>query len=154
MERPEILRREIRALVFDQYGTIVDMQKGLTELAEPFLRAKGWTGSRQQLRHLVAPDALRKLDDRRAVRPRSHAVPADRPSRGVAGDGSMRLQLHPGRGSLAGRRDRDAEALPGRGSRRCIELRSSPDTSWLYCRTATATCWRPRALISAFRSTS
>jgi 2-haloacid dehalogenase len=45
MERPEILRREIRALVFDQYGTIVDMQKGLTELAEPFLRAKGWTGS-------------------------------------------------------------------------------------------------------------
>ncbi len=45
MERPEILRREIRALVFDQYGTIVDMQKGLTELAEPFLRAKGWHGN-------------------------------------------------------------------------------------------------------------
>jgi 2-haloacid dehalogenase len=44
MERPEILRREIRALVFDQYGTIVDMQKGLAEAAEPFLRAKGWTG--------------------------------------------------------------------------------------------------------------
>ena len=42
MERPEILRREVRALVFDQYGTIVDMQKGLTELAEPFLRGKGW----------------------------------------------------------------------------------------------------------------
>jgi 2-haloacid dehalogenase len=45
MERHDILRREIRALVFDQYGTIVDMQKGLTELAEPFLRAKGWAGS-------------------------------------------------------------------------------------------------------------
>ena len=45
MERPEILRREIRALVFDQYGTIVDMQKGLTELAGPFLRAKGWQGN-------------------------------------------------------------------------------------------------------------
>jgi 2-haloacid dehalogenase len=45
MESPEILRREIRALVFDQYGTIVDMQTGLTELAEPFLRGKGWTGS-------------------------------------------------------------------------------------------------------------
>lgn len=45
MERPEILRREIRALIFDQYGTIVDMQKGLTEIATPFLRAKGWTGS-------------------------------------------------------------------------------------------------------------
>jgi 2-haloacid dehalogenase len=45
MERSEILRREIRALVFDQYGTIVDMQRGLTELVEPFLRGKGWTGS-------------------------------------------------------------------------------------------------------------
>ena len=29
MERPEILKREIKALAFDQYGTIVDMQKGL-----------------------------------------------------------------------------------------------------------------------------
>jgi len=45
MERPEILKREIRALVFDQYGTVVDMQKGLTEAVTPFLQAKGWTGS-------------------------------------------------------------------------------------------------------------
>ena len=45
MERPDILRREIRALVFDQYGTIVDMQTGLTEIAGPFLRTKGWTGN-------------------------------------------------------------------------------------------------------------
>ena len=44
MERPEILRREIRALVFDQYGTIVDMQKGLTDFVTPFLREKGWPG--------------------------------------------------------------------------------------------------------------
>jgi len=45
MERPEILRREIRVLVFDQYGTIVDMQKGLTEAVTPFLQNKGWSGS-------------------------------------------------------------------------------------------------------------
>jgi len=45
MERPEIVRRETRALVFDQYGTIVDMQHGLTEVATPFLRDKGWAGS-------------------------------------------------------------------------------------------------------------
>jgi 2-haloacid dehalogenase len=45
MERPEILKREIKALVFDQYGTIVDMQKGLTEAVTPFLASKGWTGS-------------------------------------------------------------------------------------------------------------
>jgi 2-haloacid dehalogenase len=30
--------------VFDQYGTIVDMQTGLTEIAAPFLKRKGWHG--------------------------------------------------------------------------------------------------------------
>ena len=44
MERPEILRREVKALVFDQYGTIVDMQSGLTAVASPFLKQKGWDG--------------------------------------------------------------------------------------------------------------
>ena len=38
----DILKREIKALVFDQYGTIVDMQKGLTEAVTPFLKKKGW----------------------------------------------------------------------------------------------------------------
>ena len=42
MEAPDILKREVKALVFDQYGTIVDMQAGLTEIATPFLRQKGW----------------------------------------------------------------------------------------------------------------
>jgi 2-haloacid dehalogenase len=45
MERPEILKREVKALAFDQYGTIVDMQKGLTEAVTPFLKRKGWDGS-------------------------------------------------------------------------------------------------------------
>jgi 2-haloacid dehalogenase len=45
VEHTEILRREIRALVFDQYGTIVDMQRGLTEAVTPFLKAKGWEGN-------------------------------------------------------------------------------------------------------------
>src|SRR6201981_3194012 len=40
----EVLRREIKALAFDQYGTIVDMQKGLTEAVTPFLKRKGWSG--------------------------------------------------------------------------------------------------------------
>jgi len=40
----EILKREVQALVFDQYGTVVDMQGGLTEAAAPFLKAKGWSG--------------------------------------------------------------------------------------------------------------
>jgi len=45
MQRTEILTREIKALAFDQYGTIVDMQKGLTEAVTPFLQKKGWDGS-------------------------------------------------------------------------------------------------------------
>src|SRR5512135_488240 len=44
MESPEILKREIKVLVFDQYGTIVDMQKGLTEAVAPFLKKKGCVG--------------------------------------------------------------------------------------------------------------
>ena len=38
------LKRSIKVLVFDQYGTIVDMQKGLTEAVTPFLQNKGWVG--------------------------------------------------------------------------------------------------------------
>jgi len=45
VEHPNILRREIKALAFDQYGTLVDMQAGLTEAVAPFLKNKGWQGS-------------------------------------------------------------------------------------------------------------
>lgn len=44
MTHSGILKREVKALVFDQYGTIVDMQTGLAEAAAPFLREKGWPG--------------------------------------------------------------------------------------------------------------
>lgn len=40
----DALKREIKVLAFDQYGTIVDMQNGLREAVAPFLRQKGWTG--------------------------------------------------------------------------------------------------------------
>ena len=30
--------------MFDQYGTVVDMQRGLTEMVTPFLAGKGWRG--------------------------------------------------------------------------------------------------------------
>ena len=39
-----MLKGTIKTLLFDQYGTIVDMQKGLTEAVTPFLRQKGWAG--------------------------------------------------------------------------------------------------------------
>jgi 2-haloacid dehalogenase len=39
------LKRNIEVCMFDQYGTVVDMQGGLTEVAAPFLKAKGWNGN-------------------------------------------------------------------------------------------------------------
>lgn len=42
--RVEDLRSTLKVLTFDLYGTIVDMQKGLTEAATPFLEKKGWPG--------------------------------------------------------------------------------------------------------------
>lgn len=44
----DILKRETRVLVFDQYGTVVDMQGGLVEAVKPFLARKGWTGDPNQ----------------------------------------------------------------------------------------------------------
>src|SRR5262245_8943595 len=41
----ERLKHSVKVCMFDQYGTVVDMQTGLTEVAAPFLKAKGWTGS-------------------------------------------------------------------------------------------------------------
>lgn len=38
------LKRKIAVVMFDQYGTVVDMQRGLTEIAAPFLAGKGWKG--------------------------------------------------------------------------------------------------------------
>jgi 2-haloacid dehalogenase len=40
----QIMRRETRALIFDLYGTVVDMQAGLTAAVTPFLANKGWSG--------------------------------------------------------------------------------------------------------------
>lgn len=40
-----ILKASIKVCMFDQYGTIVDMQTGLTEIAGPYLESKGWKGN-------------------------------------------------------------------------------------------------------------
>ena len=44
----QIVKRETKALLFDQYGTIVDMQSGLVEMVTPFLKKKGWAGNPSQ----------------------------------------------------------------------------------------------------------
>jgi 2-haloacid dehalogenase len=45
MMRNEDLKTSIKVCMFDQYGTIVDMQAGLTEVARPYLDAKAWKGN-------------------------------------------------------------------------------------------------------------
>ena len=49
MSAAEALSVKIKVCMFDQYGTVVDMQKGLTEAVTPYLKRKGWNGR---------PDAL------------------------------------------------------------------------------------------------
>jgi len=41
----ESLKQRVKVCMFDQYGTVVDMQMGLWEVAVDFLKAKGWTGN-------------------------------------------------------------------------------------------------------------
>ncbi len=38
------LKRTIKVCMFDQYGTVVDIQGGLVQVATPYLKDKGWTG--------------------------------------------------------------------------------------------------------------
>ncbi len=45
MPDTETLKRTVKVCMFDQYGTVVDMQGGLVEIAAPYLKAKGWTGN-------------------------------------------------------------------------------------------------------------
>jgi 2-haloacid dehalogenase len=40
----EVLKAKIKVCMFDQYGTVVDMQKGLTDVVTPYLKEKGWNG--------------------------------------------------------------------------------------------------------------
>jgi phosphoglycolate phosphatase-like HAD superfamily hydrolase len=45
MRVADVLKASIKVCMFDQYGTIVDMQAGLTEAAKPYLESKGWKGN-------------------------------------------------------------------------------------------------------------
>ena len=49
MSSPDLFEGEVHTLMFDLYGTVVDMQGGLTEAVTPYLKRKGWSGR---------PDAL------------------------------------------------------------------------------------------------
>jgi 2-haloacid dehalogenase len=44
MMSSEAVKASVKVCMFDQYGTVVDMQSGLTDIAKPFLKSKGWQG--------------------------------------------------------------------------------------------------------------
>lgn len=44
MADADAIKASIKICMFDQYGTVVDMQGGLVAIATPFLAAKGWHG--------------------------------------------------------------------------------------------------------------
>ena len=48
-EKAQVPGREAKVLIFDLYGTVVDMQAGLTEAATPYLKLKGWEGAPHRL---------------------------------------------------------------------------------------------------------
>ena len=121
-----LLRREVTTLVFDQYGTIVDMQGGLTAAVTSFLAGKGWTGDPHRFvtwwRRTHFEDSM--IDSLCNRGP--HFVPADRTPRGGERHASCRHRLHPRGGALARRADRAAEAV----SRRAGSAgRPSPEVS-------------------------
>ena len=45
MTDAQTIKSTVQVCMFDQYGTVVDMQTGLVEAATPFLRAKSWPGN-------------------------------------------------------------------------------------------------------------
>jgi 2-haloacid dehalogenase len=45
MSKLEDIKQSTTVCMFDQYGTVVDMQSGLVEVVRPFLASKGWQGN-------------------------------------------------------------------------------------------------------------
>ena len=72
------IRSIVKVCMFDQYGTVVDMQGGLVEVGDAVLAGERLAGQPKLLCDLVAADAFRELDDRRAAAPGTHAVSRDR----------------------------------------------------------------------------
>ena len=140
----EAIRTHVKVCMFDQYGTVVDMQGGLTAIADAVSQGEGLEGRSQLLRDLVAAHAFREFDDRRAAASRAHALPRDRSSFGRPCHGARRHRAHHGRSPLSRRRNREAQAV----SRKCPQRwRGCTPGTGLWCfPTAIPTCSRRPAV--------
>ena len=148
MQPADVLKASVKVCMFDQYGTVVDMQSGLTEAATPFLQEKGWTGKPRLVRHVVAPDAFREFDDRRAA-----ACASTRPiARSAIGRVAHVLERAGIEHTLdevrsSGGADREAAAVPGGAGRARAAANDAIGSS--CCRTAIRTCSRRPSRITA-----
>ena len=138
METADILKREIKALAFDQYGTIVDMQKGLTEAVTPFLKQKGWDGE---------PDSFVTWWRRTHFENSMIDALCDRGHTPYRQIGQRAVSYVMDRCGIAYTQDEvrwlvgEIEKLkPFPDVVAALERLRSQDTSWRSCRTATATC--------------
>ncbi len=108
------LRDTLSVLTFDLYGTVVDMQAGLTEAVSPYLQAKGWPGRPDSLvtwwrRTHFENSMIDALLDRghtpyREIGRRALTLTLER----------VRHSAQPGRGQTPGRADRKVATV-----RRC-----------------------------------
>jgi hypothetical protein len=110
------LKSKVKVCMFDQYGTVVDMQTGLVKVATPFLRAKGWQGNPNSFvtwwRRTHFENSM--ID---ALLHREHTPYREIGERSVAErDGSRGDQLLDGGGAGAGGQHRAAAAV-SRGAR-------------------------------------
>ena len=145
------LKSTVKVCMFDQYGTVVDMQGGLAEVATPFLEAKGWQGNpnsfvtwwrRTHFENSMI-DALlhREHTPYREIGQRSVAYVMDRAGisyRWTRCGRWWRISCGCGRFPRCPRR--------WTGCTRA--------TGWWCCRTAIPICWRRPSSITASRSSA
>src|SRR5215472_1498524 len=107
------LRGSVEVCMFDLYGTVVDMQTGLTQAATPFLKSKGWPGNPSSFvtwwRRTHFENSM--ID---ALLHREHTpYRRDRPPVAGSCSRSRRHFLHDGRGPRSRGADRKTAAVSG-----------------------------------------
>ena len=146
----EQMKATVKVCMFDQYGTVVDMQTGLVEVATPFLRRRAGTGNANSFVTWWRRTHFENSMIDALLRPRAHALSRDRPAlrRLVMERAGIRHTMDEVRSwSLTSSGCGRFRRCPRRwiGCARAI--------GWWCCRTATPTCWRRPSAITASRST-
>ena len=146
----ETLKSSIKLCMFDQYGTVVDMQGGLRDVAAPFLKAKAWLGDPNAFvtwwRRTHFENSM--ID---ALLHRDHT-----PYREI---GHLSVRQVMDRAGIGYTEDEVRALVAAIERLRCFPEvpealgASMHATSWLSYRTATRICWKRRSNTTASRST-